>query len=98
MSTHLTIHGSFPCFSFVTHLLILSYNTVQESRLGATLIGPQYDQLNKFLFLPKAAPTISGRILNATFNAHSRLGHPSATVENKLEMLPNLWDCEFQIY
>ena len=34
--------------------------------------------------LLEAAPTTSGRILNATFNAHSRLGHPSASVENRL--------------
>lgn len=31
---------------------------------------------------PKPAPVPTGRILNATFSAHSRLGHPSANVES----------------
>ena len=71
-----TLHGAL--FRFL-------HNAVHEFRLGiqvATLEGPEYAQLYKFLLPPKPASMPSGRILNATFDAHCRLGHPSATVQS----------------
>ena len=71
-----TLHGAL--FRFL-------HDAVHESRLGfkvATLVGPEYDRLYKFLLSPKPASVPSGRILNATFSAHCRLGHPSANVES----------------
>ena len=51
-----------------------------------------YDQLYIFSLTARVAPstkasTHSGRILNATFNAHSCLRHPSIAIENQIGKL-----------